>query len=284
MRRIVDTSDPVNWSHPLNRGLVSWWLALQGQQRGVIFRDLCNRNNGTLTNGPEWNGARGRPGGWGCVRMTANNHNVSIGDVTTYDGLTSLTISLWISLDSTANDATGRRIVTKWGATTATRAFLLSQSNGDGDSLTFAVFSGSESNYTIKTTSGVLTAGNHHHVVVTWIGGGTVAIHIDGRSVSLTDGSLGTHPTSIPNSSSAFMFGQESSGLNSMLGSIDSVRTYRRALSANEVAALIQEERQGYPGLLNRLPRRSLSITADSAQYIDNTTPILWHVLGAAPC
>lgn len=67
MRGSVHIADAVNWNHPLNRGLVSWWIALPDQQRGSRFRDLCQRHHGTLTNGPAWQSAMGRPGGFGSL-------------------------------------------------------------------------------------------------------------------------------------------------------------------------------------------------------------------------
>jgi hypothetical protein len=47
--RAVDRRSPVDWRHPLNRGLVSWWAGLPGRAGGGTLRDLCRRHDGTLT-------------------------------------------------------------------------------------------------------------------------------------------------------------------------------------------------------------------------------------------
>jgi hypothetical protein len=65
-RGIIDTRNPIEWRHPLNRGLVSWWLPFGPWQGGGTLRDLARRNHGTLTNGPTW--AAGRDG-FGAVKF-----------------------------------------------------------------------------------------------------------------------------------------------------------------------------------------------------------------------
>ena len=51
--RQVFYGQPVNWKHPLNRGLVSWWRVLPKFAGGLRFADLCHKNQGTLA-GPAW--------------------------------------------------------------------------------------------------------------------------------------------------------------------------------------------------------------------------------------
>lgn len=47
---ILDAANPINWQHPLNRGLVGWWMAPPGWSGGSRIHDLTGRANGTLTN------------------------------------------------------------------------------------------------------------------------------------------------------------------------------------------------------------------------------------------
>ena len=52
IRQTLDPTHPINWQHPLNRGLVSWWLAHPTGGTGFGSRgwkDLCKKNDGVLT-------------------------------------------------------------------------------------------------------------------------------------------------------------------------------------------------------------------------------------------
>ena len=54
---LIDWICPVNWSHPLNRGLAGWWMGVPGATGGPIMHDLTRRNHGVLTNmdpGTDW--------------------------------------------------------------------------------------------------------------------------------------------------------------------------------------------------------------------------------------
>ena len=65
--RSVDWRQPINWADPLNDGLVSWWIAVPNYTAGTAtWRDLCQRNDGTLTNFANVDTAwqtQGQPGG-----------------------------------------------------------------------------------------------------------------------------------------------------------------------------------------------------------------------------
>ena len=77
MNNLVNMSSPVNWGHPLNRGLVFWGLVTPGTYSGTRFTDLTNPgssgNHGTLSGSssdgpPAWQGTN-RPGGWGHLKF-----------------------------------------------------------------------------------------------------------------------------------------------------------------------------------------------------------------------
>jgi hypothetical protein len=75
----IDTACPVDWAHPLNRGLVADWtiLPIPGWRGGLTLRDLVRGgrrpNDGTLTAGPTWGGAKGRPGGFGSLNTNGTS-------------------------------------------------------------------------------------------------------------------------------------------------------------------------------------------------------------------
>jgi hypothetical protein len=52
---IVDTRQPVDWSHPLNHGRVLWYYGLPQWSGGSIWRDLCRRSDGVFASaGVSW--------------------------------------------------------------------------------------------------------------------------------------------------------------------------------------------------------------------------------------
>lgn len=241
MRRIIDTSDPVNWSHPLNRGLVSWWLALPDQQRGVIFRDLCNRNNGTLTNGPTWQGARGRPGGWGSLRFDGSNDYIDCG-TSGLNNLSHMTAMFWMRAPQT-NTAYGRLF--EKGATTEW-CFNVNQSGANDGKVSFFA---NRSGFVICDSAAINDGVTFHHIAGT-IDGANITLFVDGVQVSQK---AYTGAASTTGTLYIGRFG--GTGYHAIFEG-DDFRLYNRALSAREIARYYNLSRQGYPGLLNRLPTR----------------------------
>lgn len=48
---VLRSAELMNWKHPLNRGLVAWWLVLPKRTGGVLLRNLvAQRSPCTLTN------------------------------------------------------------------------------------------------------------------------------------------------------------------------------------------------------------------------------------------
>src|SRR5688500_4148301 len=92
-------SSAVNLSHPLNRGLVGWWLPGFGGRTGQVLRDLSgNHTHGTLTNmaSDDWIPATGRPGGFGALNFDgSNDHVLNSSPSSLLNGMTGLTISFW---------------------------------------------------------------------------------------------------------------------------------------------------------------------------------------------
>ncbi len=60
--KLLDVRCPIDWQHPLNRGLVSEWAVppLSGWRGGNTLRDLVRgakpANDGTLNGGVTWQG------------------------------------------------------------------------------------------------------------------------------------------------------------------------------------------------------------------------------------
>lgn len=94
--RYLNYGKPVNWASPLNRDLVSWWLNLPQRGKGNTFFDVAGTNHGTLTNAPTWQGASGRPGGFGAVNIDSTDDYVdflSLANV--FGGKAAASICFW---------------------------------------------------------------------------------------------------------------------------------------------------------------------------------------------
>lgn len=242
--RTVDWLQPVNWESPLNRGLVSWWMAGEGPYwGGPRFLDLCGRNHGTLTNGPVWQGAR-RLGGFGRLSFDGTNDYVSCGvsGLPTIEG--AKTISCWATYDGT----TDRRILF---------SLVKDDSSGAGNSVSLevaGVFSTQSVQFNQWGGAAVSYAFIHHiaadepfHIIAA--GSSSVhLIYINGRDItSFSD------PTTQTGTSGVCRIGSFNSAFPSPYHNrtLDDVRVWNRIVSPSEARAIYEDSRQGYPTTLN---------------------------------
>lgn len=88
----------VDWGHYLNRGLGSWFLASGGESGGTLWRDLCGRYEGTLTNLDPvecWSPAT-RQGHRGALRTDGVDGYVSLAGGGGLNAIQSGVISMWV--------------------------------------------------------------------------------------------------------------------------------------------------------------------------------------------
>lgn len=245
--------DPVEWAHPLNQGLVSWWLALPSLPRGNRWHDLTRRNPGTLTNGPTWQGARGRPGGWGSLNLNGSTQYVETTAAvlpTAYP----MSMSCWFR---TTNATAANRDSFFLGSTTTADQYCGFQIGADHKAV--YTLHGSLSCW---VTGGVaLNDGAWHHLMGTSTDATTHSLYVDGKLVSATvlgDGSSGTFPALNVASMGRLNYG--GLGIQYFPGDVDDIRVYTRGLSA--AAALYAESLAGYPNALRRVRRAAWSVPA----------------------
>lgn len=245
---IVNVASPINWGNSLNRGLVSRWQNLPGGQwgRGTLFRDLCRRNDGTLTNGPEWSGPLGRPGGYGALSTTAvQGGGGAAFSVPNIDTENPSTLSFWMQSLYLPN---GFNIVID----EATRAMSFWI-----DSTGAVSFSAR-----IPATTGVIAPVGKWTLVTI-----TDSRNFDGDSRKiLIDGQVNGSGASSAGAVFSQTFGDNPSGGGDGGGSMiafDDVRFYNRALSVDEVHALYETSRQQYDPTLNWIrPRKYFFVDA----------------------
>lgn len=241
--------DPVEWGHPLNQGLVSWWMSLPALPRGLRWHDLTRRNHGTLTNGPTWQGARGRPGGWGALSFDGSDDYV---DSAYQPTLTACTLSVYWMY--TGNPASYPNIF-GWpvGSSGPTYGLSLMQAGPSGN-----YFYGELKTSSIGVSVNVGAITGWTLLTLTW-DGSTLAIYANGRLVESAAAANGAFTPTRPLYSAVRVDGGT---VNFGPGLADDYRAYLRALSATDVAALYAESRAGYPGCLRRVRRAAWSVPA----------------------
>lgn len=249
---ILDYGNPVA-QHPLNEGLVSWWLQLPLNRGSSRLLDLTRRNHGTLTNGPTWQGARGRPGGWGAINQLAGNQYVLVSRTDLiFPSETDGTLAFWWrKVDTTGRTAVNAaRVEEDFDAS----ARVLVTTNYGGGFVIFDWGGWDEGSTRVSTSWSADTA--WHHWCYTVGGGLGMRIYRDGVLVASNSATpfrtVDTRDFQIGN----FI------GSYGDLADHDDWRAYSLALSATEVAALYDESRAGYPRCLRRVRRAAWSAPA----------------------
>jgi len=213
-----------NFSHPLAKGLVGYWLFNEGAGNTVF--DLSGKNNiGTLVGAPTW--GLGRSGK--ALGFDGDDY-VSIPDSSDWDiGSGDYSIESWFKTSSSGD------------------IFVVGQSNAGGSASWYLRINGISANKisfvtSVSTVAKIVTSttsvndGAWYHVVGI-IRSGTMYLYVNGISEG-TPLAIGA----VDNYNNAVSIGRlgEYDGLY-FNGSIDEVRIYNRALSANEIAWLYRE-------------------------------------------
>lgn len=272
-RRIgpVNWSNPVNWRHPLNKGLVAWYLNTPHGRGGTVWRDLTGRHDGTLTTmdpATDWVRAGDRPGGFGALDFDGSNDHVDVGLMGTLSlNLAKTTVSVWVRTSSSA-------IQTILGTltTTASRSFYALRFNldpiagtNDTGEIQFYLRQNSSKNVGGGVTSDTgISDGNWHHIVATLDYQATIiTLYIDGQSQTIAyaaqdntgspfqwDRNLWIGDTNIGGSDNPFD------------GQMDDFRLHTCIWTPQQARNYYDLSRKGYPGILNRTPRRFATVAA----------------------
>lgn len=252
----IDWDDPLT-DHPLNKDLVGAWLC--GDENpywgGPKILGLNGRNHGTLTNmlpssaTSGWQGAMGRPGGYGCLAFDGTNDYVSLGTfaAANFTGTDPFSVSFWMW----SAEVSGNREVIGNGTFQSSGWYIYTyRSVANFIGLTAATFSGTQAATRIwydqaPTQSWV-------HWTVTRLGS-SVKIYLNGAEGLYQ--TTGTH-SSITSAAATFTIGRYPPSANDFYqGYLDDMRIWNRALSAGEVADNYWQSRLGHPDTLRRLRR-----------------------------
>ena len=242
----VNASNPVNWDHPLNRGLVSWWLPLPGRQGGLRLWDLCGRNHCSLQNGPGWVGGRN---GYLAVERDGSNDLILSDSVVPFN-LSKLTVSIVFSLPSLPSAYKGLTGQWKDDGGASQRSYVLGTTSGNS----LYALTSTDGSYQAAREFGdgtaALTAGKVHHGVLAYTSATGAVLYMDGAQRA-TNGQTGN----LHSSTDAFRIGAMgfASSFQYLAAKIYECSVRDRALSASEVLALYDQSRQGHPDTLARL-------------------------------
>lgn len=246
----IDAVCPVNWLHPLNRDLLSWWLVLPGRAGGTILGDLTTRNPGTLTSmdpPTDWTGALGRSGGFGSLEFDGSTHVVSgLLAVNSAQANNAMTASVWVR--DTIGEASGGRYCLSTSMTNATydgRGFRMSIDDRvgfnavitAGFNLPFSPVGRIDASYATSP----LVPYTWHMLTYTFRTG-EQRLFLNGNQIGSASDS-----SSMPNPNKGFQIGRLWGG------QVDDVRIWQRALSAAEVQSVYRDSLRGYPETLRRV-------------------------------
>lgn len=170
-------------------------------------------------------------GGASSDFVPANDDRFNHGDVTTFDGLSSISFSVYFKLDSSA---TGR-LITKWGNDASERSFLFERAFTD--EIQLAV--GNSSTLCAKYSSAAnIGTGAWHYAVGVWTTPGTIAIYVNGVSQSISTNFCGAM-TTIQNTAKNLEIGHETDeSADAVDGQMAYAAIYTRALTAVEAAEI----------------------------------------------
>lgn len=179
--------------------------------------------NGTLEGGAKWTSGKFGSG----IYFDGVDDRVNMGDVTTFDSQTGLSISLWTKISTLA---TARRLVSKW--TSSQSSFMISLDDTSSDELIMAVSDGVHYDV-FSTTAANLTTNRWYHIEMTWTDT-TRAIYVNGVSMALST-ALDQGITGTNNSTEPLQIG-DSGETTPFNGFIDEVKIYNYARSQGLVA------------------------------------------------
>lgn len=227
-----------NVSHrdQLTSGLVGYWT-FDGQDMGPNVRDVSGQgNHGGLQNQTPTTTAVGKIGQG--LRFDGSNDLVSAGtaDTMLQENLPWST-SVWFNANTIGTDGNQvDRLVGK-EVSGGSRVYIGLLNDATPNTLNFVV-TGSVPMLARSAANSIRT-GVWHHAVVVFDGSTTAAnqrIYIDGIEVGHSVNTNGTTPTD--NSTGTITLGNRVDGLRPLDGTLDDVRIYNRALSADEVKQL----------------------------------------------
>ncbi len=253
MIRVAPNYLSPNMSHPLNKGLVAWYLVSPQNFGGFFLRDIIGNNHGVLSNaspGVAWRGAYGRPGGQGALDLTGSTDDVvTVTQNPRINDLGPMAISAWIYKTNTdANEV----IVSK--NEISDNAGRWSLFLPAVDAVGFQKDFDGAADLEIRAFSiAAFTQNAWHHVFLAWDGttdANTGYLLFDGVDEADTFQDGVGNPVS--DASLDMLIGNGGfAGARAWTGFLDDIRIYNRFPTITEAKSVYRESFRGNPGTLN---------------------------------
>jgi len=273
--RSIDWRQPVNWTDPLNHGLVSWWMAVPSHTAGTAtWRDLCQRNDGTLTGYSNVDQAwqtQGQAGGFGALEFDGTGDRVVVPYSPSIPQ--SGTLSFWHRPE---------------GSSAGHKAVIAQHNGGYPERFPTVFFHRSTTN-SIKLERGA--GGGYTSISYEWsndIWVHCTVVYLDSGADVYADGQhVGTQsalssPTSLADDV-LLMSRSYSYPTYTTEGQLASVRLWDRALTADEIQDYYHRSQSYYPGVLNRHTRRSVFAPSTGTTITPATLSISAGLQGSPP-
>lgn len=196
-----NTCGAVDWMHPLNQRLASWYICLPGANSGPTWFDLCGNIDGSLTLldvNTAWEGST-RSGSWGALKMDGVDGYLSLPSSGGLNAIQTASIALWVRWTGTQDQGFGTNygpaIGRQSGASFSNHLLSLSTNNPDTALIRWAPYI--NSTYACTSTS---NPGDRRwrHLVVTY-SSGAHALYVDGvqESTGSTTGTMGSDASAV---------------------------------------------------------------------------------------
>lgn len=235
----IDLGNPVA-DHPINRGLVGWWLPLPNSFGGLTLFDIGpHRFKGALTAGPTWSSG---PSAFPSLNFDGVDDRVETPSSSFFSGMSALTLSCWINPTATTSASEFMKKNNSW-----------IMRFGAGASLAVFIWVSAS---LVNTSGGTLTTGKWQHVAMTY-DGAALKGWINGLQVCTT-AATGT----VDANTDVLAFGAQPGGGEQYTGRITDWRVQAAYIPPWD---LYQESRMGYPNGLRRYSQRVYSFSPPAA-------------------
>lgn len=238
----IDLQNPVNRHHPINNGLVAWYLPLPGLDGGTTLYDIMGLYHGPLTNvtnssyGWKPDTRVGSPGAC-LVFGSGTTDHVEIGapsGLEIYTG--SFSVSAWVKTTSVSTS-----FVVSKDFSTGSRGFGL----GTNSTAYYLEWGGA---IAVSTSAGV-NDGFWHQIGFDY-DGTNISWFVDG----VVQGTVAKSPLAANTSAKWYISGRHYTGFfQGFDGRINDVQIRVGARSAGQIRAAYDEAKMGYRGTLNRV-------------------------------
>lgn len=243
---LINTLNPVNKHHPLNRGLIAWWLILPHTYGASRWFDLLKLNHAAFTNSPSWTSNLCRPCSFGNLSFDGSNNYLTASSTNLLTGKSEFSISAWVFI---------QQLVT----TFRVDCIINSYDNAVGDGFRLSLDGGSSgAKWKFAKTRGYTEAAalanvgysNNvwTHLLGTSDASGLTKLYVNGILQTTT----GTITGALRNNLATYI-GQDYTAGSRLLGKVDDIKLWSRGLNDSEAFEVYRESITGYRRTLNNL-------------------------------